>query len=104
MQACMTTSTMAGVAAAPQLKPLDGRVAVVTGAAQGIGRAIATKLAAQGADLVLVDQRISTETAEAIGRPSLSLALDVSLDESWARLAAEVEARFGRVDIVVNNA
>ena len=64
-------------------KPLEGRVAVVTGAAQGIGRAIATKLAEHGAELVLVDQRISTEASEAIGRPSLSVTVDVSLDEGW---------------------
>jgi len=87
-----------------QVKPLQGRVAVVTGAAQGIGRAIATKLAAHGADLVLVDQRTSTETSEAISRPSLSLVVDVSLDEGWARLAEDVEKRHGRIDIVVNNA
>ena len=85
-------------------KSLDGRVAIVTGAAQGIGRAIATKLAAEGAELVLVDQRLSTETSEAIGRPTLSLVADVSREEDWARLADEVEKRFGRVDIVVNNA
>jgi NAD(P)-dependent dehydrogenase (short-subunit alcohol dehydrogenase family) len=83
---------------------LEGRVAVVTGAAQGIGRAIATKLAAQGADLVLVDQLLSNETSEAIGRPSLSLTLDVSRDDEWARLANELQKRFGRVDILVNNA
>jgi len=88
----------------PELKSLEGRVAVVTGAAQGIGRAIATKLAAHGADLVLVDQRISTETSEAIGRPSLSLVVDVSQDDGWARLAEDVQKRYGRVDIVVNNA
>ncbi len=85
-------------------QPLDGRVAVVTGAAQGIGRAIATKLAAQGAELVLVDQRMATETSESIGRPSLSLVVDVSREEGWARLADEVERRYGRADILVNNA
>src|SRR5882757_9100506 len=85
-------------------EPLKGRVAVVTGAAQGIGRAIATKLAALGAELVLVDQRMSTETSEAIARPSLSLVVDVSTNEGWTRLADEVERRYGRVDIVVNNA
>ncbi|AKU97904.1 3-oxoacyl-[acyl-carrier protein] reductase [Labilithrix luteola] len=85
-------------------KSLEGRVAVVTGAAQGIDRAIATKLASHGAELVLVDQRISTETAEAIGRPSLSLTVDVSRDDGWAELAADVEKTYGRVDIVINNA
>lgn len=83
---------------------LKGRVAVVTGAAQGIGRAIATKLAAHGAELILVDQRASTETSKAIGRPSRSLSLDVSLDESWARLAQQIDKEYRRVDIVVNNA
>jgi 3-oxoacyl-[acyl-carrier protein] reductase len=85
-------------------EPLKGRVAIVTGAAQGIGRAIATKLAALGAELVLVDQRMSTETSEAIARLSLSLVVDVSTNEGWTRLADEVERRYGRVDIVVNNA
>ena len=88
----------------PEPKSLEGRVAVVTGSAQGIGRAIATKLAARGAELVLVDQRISTETAEAIGKKPLSIVADVSRDEEWARLAQEVETRYGRIDILVNNA
>jgi NAD(P)-dependent dehydrogenase (short-subunit alcohol dehydrogenase family) len=88
----------------PKNLPLQGRVAVVTGAAQGIGRAIAMKLAGHGADLVLVDQRVATETLEAIGRRALSLVVDVSADEGWARLAADVESQYGHVDIVVNNA
>jgi 3-oxoacyl-[acyl-carrier protein] reductase len=86
------------------VKPLDGRVAVVTGAAQGIGRAIATKLAGHGAELVLVDQRTTTATADAIGRPSMSLNIDVSRDEDWGRLAEEVDKKYGQVDILVNNA
>ncbi len=83
---------------------LKGRVAVVTGAAQGIGRAIATRLASHGAELVLIDQRLATETAAAIGRPALPLAVDVSSEAGWAKLAADLDGRYGRVDIVINNA
>src|SRR5450631_2877714 len=86
------------------MKPLEGRVAIVTGAAQGIGRAIAVKLAEQGAELVLVDQKVSSETADEIGRAAMSLVVDVSSDDGWARMAKEVENARGRVDIVVNNA
>jgi NAD(P)-dependent dehydrogenase (short-subunit alcohol dehydrogenase family) len=86
------------------MQSLQGRVAIVTGAAQGIGRAIAVKLAEQGAELVLVDQKVSSETAAEIGRPAMSLVVDVSSDEGWARMAKDVEREHGRVDIVVNNA
>ena len=86
------------------MKPLEGRVAIVTGAAQGIGRAIAVKLAEHGAELVLVDQKMSSETAEAIGRPAMSLIVDVSSDDAWARMTKEVEHTRGHIDIVVNNA
>ena len=86
------------------MQSLHGRVAIVTGAAQGIGRAIAVKLAEQGAELVLVDQKASSETAAEIGRPAMSLVVDVSSDDGWARMAKEVENARGRVDIVVNNA
>jgi len=85
------------------VRPLEGRVAIVTGAAQGIGRAIAVKLAEQGAELVLVDQKVSSETAGEIGRPAMSLVVDVSSDDGWARMAKDVEHERGRVDIVVNN-
>jgi NAD(P)-dependent dehydrogenase (short-subunit alcohol dehydrogenase family) len=86
------------------MQPLQGRVAIVTGAAQGIGRAIAVKLAEQGAELVLVDQKESYETAEEIGRRAMLLVVDVSSDDGWARMADEIEQEHGRADIVVNNA
>ena len=86
------------------MNELEGRVALVTGAAQGIGRAIAAKLAMHGAELVLVDQRISSETAAMIDRPSLPLVADVSRDEDWARLASDAEKKYGHVDIIINNA
>lgn len=81
-----------------------GRVAIVTGAGRGIGRAIATLLAQRGASLVLVDRTEPMETASLIGRDCLPLTADVSSSEAWASVAAATMERFGRADIVVNNA
>src|SRR5262245_29077191 len=74
------------------------RLAVVTGAAQGIGLRTAEVLAAEGYDLALIDLR------ETGGPDALSLAGDVSSEEDVARFAAAVDERFGRVDVLVNNA
>jgi NAD(P)-dependent dehydrogenase (short-subunit alcohol dehydrogenase family) len=81
-----------------------GRVAVVTGAARGIGRAIATLLAERGASVVLVDRIDSTETAALIKNESLSVEADVSSDADWGKVASSTMEKFGRADIVVNNA
>lgn len=81
-----------------------GRVALVTGAANGIGRAIAQELGRRGARLVLVDLEEAAETAATLSEDSLVLRADVSVDAEWERVAREVDARFGRSDIVVNNA
>ncbi|MFD3589457.1 SDR family NAD(P)-dependent oxidoreductase [Streptomyces sp. NPDC058683] len=83
------------------------RVAVVTGAAQGFGRAISVGLAARGIDIVAVDLSDSEETlkeVEAAGVRGVSLKADVSAPETTERLAALLEAEFGRCDILVNNA
>lgn len=86
---------------------LTDRVAVVSGAAQGLGRATALALARHGAHTVLVDRnRVGAEsTAEEIhslGRQTLIASTDVSNPESIAELFRQVDARFGRVDFLGN--
>ncbi len=91
------------------MKQLDGKVAVVTGAASGIGRALALELARRGAHLAISDRDASglagTRAAcEAAGAQVLVTALDVTDREAVFAYADEVEARFGTVNLVVNNA
>ncbi len=82
----------------------EGRVAIVTGAARGIGQAIAIKLADYGAKLVLVDMDEATETASMLAGDSLMLTGDVSDPADWERFDQKAQERFGKTDIVVNNA
>jgi 3-oxoacyl-[acyl-carrier protein] reductase len=86
------------------VKTHEDRVAIVTGAANGIGRAIALALGKRGAQLVLVDLEDSADTAAQLDRRTLVLRADVSQYADWERIARDVDARFGRCDIVVNNA
>ena len=85
-------------------KTHDGRVAVVTGAGRGIGQAIATTLAERGASIVLGDLNDCAETASKISADTLSITADVSAEQDWARISDETMRKFGRADIVVNNA
>ena len=82
----------------------EDRVAVVTGAGRGIGRAVAVELAERGAKVVLVDLDDPTEAAASIGDSALALTADVTSDADWGRVARTVDERFKRADIVVNNA
>ena len=80
------------------------RVAVVTGARRGIGRAISLKLAERGHGLVPADRDEPAETASLVGDSALALTADVSSNADWGRVARVAMERFGRADIVVNNA
>jgi len=83
-----------------------GKVALVTGAASGIGRASAVRLAEEGARVVLadVDEPGGGQAAKEIGGDAIFLTHDVSDEASWQRVLVEAEARFGRLDVLVNNA
>ncbi|MBB2204951.1 glucose 1-dehydrogenase [Gluconacetobacter takamatsuzukensis] len=88
---------------------VSGKVAIVTGASLGIGKATALMLAREGAKVAVADLKQEEGQAvvaeiEAAGGEALFIPLDVSREEDWARAIAAVLARFGRLDIAVNNA
>ena len=87
---------------------LRGKVVVLTGAASGIGRALAITLVQRGAALALsdIDAEGLAQTAALLHGPeqATSHVVDVSKREHWARYAAEVQARHGGADVIINNA
>ena len=90
-------------------KPLEGRVALVTGASSGIGDATARALASAGADVAIAARRhdrldVLARELEKAGTKVLVLAADLLVEEENRRVVAETEAHFGRLDILVNNA
>ncbi|MFZ5817074.1 MAG: SDR family oxidoreductase [Bacillota bacterium] len=97
-------------------KVLEGRVALITGASRGIGRALAIRLAQEGADVVVAAKSEQSteklpgsiyETADevrALGRRALPVKVDVRVEEEIAAMVEQAVAEFGRIDILINNA
>lgn len=90
--------------------PLEGKIALVTGAARGIGKGIALVLAEQGADVILNDKKPNMEGEVVVGqiaemgRRVRMLEADVSVEEEVMAMFRTIKEEFGRLDILVNNA
>lgn len=89
--------------------PVTGQVAIVTGAGQGIGRAIALRLAHDGMDIVIADRQqtpaaLVAAEVQALGRHALALAVDISSQAGRNQMVEATLAEFGRLDVLVNNA
>jgi len=85
---------------------LDGKVAIVTGAARGMGEATCRRFVAEGAKVAIADvlEDQGRALADALGANARFWKLDVTSEDEWARVVAEVEAAFGGIDVLVNNA
>ena len=88
---------------------VSGKIALITGAANGIGRAAALTVAREGATIVATDRDVKGGAAlvaeiEADGGRAVFLAHDVTDEDNWRAVIAEVKSRFRRLDVLVNNA
>jgi 3-oxoacyl-[acyl-carrier protein] reductase len=89
---------------------LEGKVAVVTGSSTGNGAAIARAFAAEGADVVVhyrksdMEAKKVVEEIEKLGRKSIAIKADIAVPEQTTALFAQVKRKFGKVDVLVNNA
>ena len=92
------------------MQELEGKIAIVTGASRGIGRAIALNLAAAGANIVAVYQQNKTmvdelaQEIEPLGRVCLAVKADVAIEDEVNALVEQTMTQFGRVDLLINNA
>ncbi len=85
---------------------LDGRVALISGGARGLGRAMADEFVAEGASVVIGDvlTAVGEEAARQLGEAARFVRLDVTSEESWAEAVRATERAFGKLDVLVNNA
>jgi len=83
---------------------LEGKVAIITGAARGMGAETARLFAAQGAKICVTDVRDAAPVAAEIGGSAMAMEHDVSDEDRWRAVAAAVAERFGRIDVLINNA
>ena len=84
---------------------LDGKVALITGAAKGLGEADARLFIAEGAKVILADiDRQAESLAEELGQDATFMHLDVTNESDWQQVVAEIKSRFGALHILVNNA
>jgi 3-oxoacyl-[acyl-carrier protein] reductase len=102
----VTVSGTSGQLASDPEKPLAGKIAVVTGAARGIGAAIARTLQRDGATLILVDVPAAGDQLAAVANEvrGTALQLDISRDDAGQRIVEHAAQRHGRLDIMVHNA
>lgn len=89
-----------------ELVRLDGKVVLLTGAAGGQGRAHASLLTQLGATLVLsdLDQKSAQQVAKEVGNGAIGVAHDISSSASWSEVIDFIQEKYGRVDVLVNNA
>ena len=88
------------------VQPLQGKIALVTGAAQGIGAATARLLAREGAKVIVLDRPAAESSASAVAAEidGVTLLVDVTEDDAAEKIAAFVEEKFGGVDVIIHNA
>jgi len=98
---------LTGIEKAVRMGVLDGKVVIITGGARGIGRAYALGVAAEGAGVVIADLLDGSPVAEELavaGGEAVSVSTDVSDEASTVAMAEAAMERFGRIDVLINNA